>query len=53
MTTKTCTQCKVNREISLFINSKDKECKTCQKCRERGLKFNQKRIDIQKQYNKE
>ncbi len=53
MTTKTCTQCKVTREICLFINSKDKQCKTCEKCRERGLKSRQKRNELQKQYNKQ
>ena len=53
MTTKTCTQCKVNREISLFINAKNKECKTCETCREKSLKSKQKRSDIQKEYNKE
>jgi len=53
MTTKTCTQCKVTREISLFINEKNKECKTCGKCRERGLKSREKRSETKKEYNKE
>jgi hypothetical protein len=49
MTTKTCTQCKVTREISLFINAKNKECKTCEKCRERSLKSKEKRSEVQKE----
>ena len=53
MTTKACTQCKVTREISLFINDKERECKTCEKCRERSLKSREKRSEIQKKYNKE
>jgi hypothetical protein len=53
MTTKTCTQCKVTRDISTFINGKKRELKTCEKCRERSRKSQIKRKEQQLEYNRE
>lgn len=50
---KKCTQCKVTREMSLFVNDKDLECKTCDQCRSRSQKSNHKRKREQRELNKE
>lgn len=41
-TTKNCSSCKVSRDISCFYNDKQKEFKTCEKCRERSRRSKNK-----------
>lgn len=52
MTDKQCTQCKATLELKLFMNKYNKECKTCEKCRERSSRSRNKNAEKQKEYNR-